>query len=109
MKHSTPPWIIKKPEVIFEPNELPKTKIHPGTYQDKFNSILQLHPSHQYVFTDWSKDNDKTDWAAVLNKTIIKNALQKNISIFTAETWLYLEEQTRNLSYSQICYRSYRH
>ena len=28
----TPPWIIKKTEVIFELNELPKTKTHPITY-----------------------------------------------------------------------------
>ena len=36
----TPPWIIKKPEVIFELNELPKTKTHPSTYWEKFHSIL---------------------------------------------------------------------
>ena len=36
-------WIIKKPKVIFELNELnelPKTKTHPFTYQEKFHNIL---------------------------------------------------------------------
>ena len=47
----TPPWIIKKPKVILELNELPKTKTHPSTYQEKFRNILQYHPNHLYVFT----------------------------------------------------------
>ena len=81
----TPPWIIKKPEVIFELNELPKTKTHPITYQEKFHHILQHHPDHRYVFTGGSKDNDKTACAAVLDKTIIKKALPTKSAIFTAE------------------------
>ena len=76
----TPPWIIKKTEVIF-----PKTKAHPSTYQEKFHNILQYHPDHLYVFTDDSKDNDKTASAVVLNKTIIKKALPTKSSIFTEE------------------------
>ena len=35
-----PPWIIKKPEVIFELNEFLKTKPLPITYQEKFRYIL---------------------------------------------------------------------
>ena len=27
----TPPWIVKKPKLILELSELPKTKIHPNT------------------------------------------------------------------------------
>ena len=53
----TPPWIIKKPEV----------------------------PDHLYVFTDCSKENNKTACAAVLNETITKKALPRESSIFTAE------------------------
>ena len=71
----TSPWIIKKPEVIFELIEQPKTKTHPITYQEKFHNIIQHHSDHLLVFTDGSKDNDKTAGAAVLNKTIIKKAL----------------------------------
>ena len=76
----TPHWIIKNPKVIFELNELPKTKTHPITYQEKFHGIL-----HHHVFTDGSMDNDKTACAAVLNKIIIKKALPTESSIFTAE------------------------
>ena len=82
----TSSWIIKKPEVIFELNELPKTKTHPITSPEKFHNILQHHPDHLYVFTDGSKDNDKTSCAASLNKTIVKKALPMKSSIFTAET-----------------------
>ena len=45
----TPPWIIKKPNMIFELNELPKTKTNPVIYHEKFHSILQHHPDHRYV------------------------------------------------------------
>ena len=54
----TPPWIINTPEVIFELNELFKTKTHPITYQRKIHNILQHHLGHLYVFMDSSKDND---------------------------------------------------
>ena len=81
----TPHWIIKKPKVIFKLNELPKTKTHPITYQEKFYNILQHHPDHLYVFMDGSKDNNKTTCTAVLNKTIIKKALSKECSILTVE------------------------
>ena len=47
--------------------------------------FLQHHPNHLYVFTDSSKDNEKTTWAAVLNKTIIRKALPMKSSIFTAK------------------------
>ena len=81
----TPPWIIKTSEVILELNEHSKTKIHPSTYQEKFHNILLHHPDHLYVFTDGSKDNNKTACAAVLNKTVLKKALPMESSIFTAE------------------------
>ena len=68
-------------------NELSKTetKTHPSTYQ-KFRNILQQHPDYIYVFTDGSKDNDKTACAAILNKKIIKKVLPMENSIFRAET-----------------------
>ena len=72
--------------MIFELNELPKTKTHPVTYQGKFRNILQHHLDQLYVFTDDSKDNDKTACAAALNKAIIKKALPTENSIFTVET-----------------------
>ena len=61
----------------------PKTKTHPSIYQEKFHIIH--HPDHLHVFTDGSKDNEKTACATVLNKTIIKNAHPIKSSIFTAE------------------------
>ena len=74
----TPPWIIKNSKVILELNELTKTQ--PSTYQEKFHTILLYHPNHLYIFTDGSKDNNKTACAAIINK----NNSQES-SIFTAE------------------------
>ena len=82
----TPSWIIKTPQVILKLNEHFKTKTHPSTYQEKFPNILQHHPDQLNVFTDGSKDNNKTAYAAVLNKTILKKAFPMESSIFTAET-----------------------
>ena len=62
-----------------------KQNAHPRTYQEKFHNILRRHSDHLYVFTDGSKDNDKTACAAVLNKTITKKALPTESSIFTTE------------------------
>ena len=84
----TPPWVIKKPEMIIELNELLKIKTHLSTYQEKFHNIFQLYPDHLHVFTDNSRDNDKTACTAVLNKTIIKKPLLTESSIFTAETYV---------------------
>ena len=81
----TPPWIIKKNEIIFELNEFSETKPNPYTYQEKFRNILSNHPEHLYVFMDGSKENNKTACAAVLNKTILRKALPMESSIFTAE------------------------
>ena len=73
--------------MIFELNELPKTKTYLITYQDKFPNILQHHRDHIYGFTNGSEDNEKKKkaCAAVLNKIIIKKSLRTENSIFTAE------------------------
>ena len=80
-----PLWIIKKPRIILQLNKLQKTKTHLSTYHEKFHTILLHHPDHQYIFTEGSKNNNKTSCAAVFNKTIHKKALPMNSSIFTAE------------------------
>ena len=80
-----PLWIIKKPWIILQLNKLHKTKTHPSTYLEKFHPILLHHPDHQYIFTDGSKNDNKTACATVLNKTIHKKALPMKSSIFTAE------------------------
>ena len=80
-----PPWIIKKPQVILQLNKHYKAKTHPSTYLEKCHTILLHHPDHHYIFTDVSKDNNKTALAAVLNTPFTKKALPMKSSIFTAE------------------------
>ena len=82
-----PPWIIKKPQVIVQLNKLHKTKTHPSTYLENFHTIFLHHPDHQCIFTDDSKDNNKTACATVLNKTIHKKVFPMKSSIFTAEVF----------------------
>ena len=83
----TPPWIIKTPNVILKLNKHSKTKTHTSTYQEKFYNILQHQPDHLYVFTDGSKENGRAACAAVLSKTVLKKALPRESSIFTAEAY----------------------
>ena len=44
-----------------------------------------MGPKDQFFFTDGSKDNGRAAYAAVLNKTVLKKALQRESSIFIAE------------------------
>ena len=105
-----PPWIIKKPKAILQLSELPKTKTHLSTYIEKFHTILLHHPDHQYIFTDGSKDSNKTACAVVLNKTVLKKGLPKESSIFTAEicaidlySWYNIKEQIYHILWLALC------
>ena len=80
-----PPWIIKNPKVNLQLNQLHKTKTPPFTYQEKHQNILQQYPDYLCIYTDGSKDHNKTACAAVLNKIIKTKALPMDSSIFTAE------------------------
>ena len=63
-----PPWNIKKPQVTLQLNKLPYTKTHPSAHLENFHTILLHHPDYQYIFTDGSKDRNKTAYVAVLKK-----------------------------------------
>ena len=80
-----PPWIIKNPKVNLQLNQLHKTKTHPFTYQEKHQNIFQQYPDYLCIYTDGSKDHNKTACAAVLNKIIKTKALPMDSSIFIAE------------------------
>ena len=76
---------LKKTQIILKLNKILKTKTHPSTYLEKSHTILLHHPDHQCIFTDGSKDSNKTLCATVPNKTFHKKALPMKRSIFTAE------------------------
>ena len=80
-----PPWIIKNLKGNLQLNQLHKTKSHPFTYQEKHQNILQQYPDFLCIYTDISKNNNKTACAPVLNKIIKTKALPMESSIFTAE------------------------
>ena len=84
---NTPPLTYKQPEVIFDLSKLPKMYTHLATYQEKTQNIMEQYPNHSYVFTDRSKDNDKTVSAAVLNQKNAKRGLPKETSIFSEEVY----------------------
>ena len=79
------PWIIKKTKVILQLNKLPKTKIHPSTYLEKFRTIFSQYPDYWYIFTDGSKNSNITACTTVFIEAIHKKALPMKSSIFIAE------------------------
>ena len=111
-----PTWFIKNPKMNIQLNQLHKTKTHPFTYQEKHQNILQQHPDYLCIYTDGSKDNNKTACAAVINKIIKTKALPMESSIFTAEVCatdlpldIMSKEKHKNSSYSQTHSLSYYH
>ena len=82
-----PPQIIKNPKVNLQLNQLHKTKTYPFTYQEKHQNILQQHPDYLCIYTDGSKDNNKTACAVGLNKIMKTKALPMESFIFTAEAY----------------------
>ena len=56
-----PPWIFKQLKVILDLSKLSKMNTHLAIYQGKFQNTMEQYPNHSYVFTDRSKNNDKTE------------------------------------------------
>ena len=81
----SPPWLPKQPVVILDLNKLPKNKTHPLTYQENFFNIHEKYQNYSYIYTDGSKDSNRTRFGAVLNKKMMKKCLPNEASIFTTE------------------------
>lgn len=82
-----PPWIIKNPNIILSLNKLSKSKTHPTTYIEKFSKIKEKYQNYESIYTDGSKDEEKTGSAAITKETIIKKRLPNEASIFSAEVY----------------------
>lgn len=82
-----PPWKIKTPNVNLSLKELQKAKTHPSIYQEEIYNILKKYPKHHRIYTDGSKDKERTACAAVSNIKTLKKALPSESSIFSAEAY----------------------
>ena len=80
-----PPWTLKQPEVILDLTNTPKANTHPATFLERFDEIKNNFNDFTNVFTDGSKDDNKTGCAAVLSDKLTKTRIPNGASIFTAE------------------------
>ena len=82
----TPPWLLKDRDVIFL-LECPKTLVTAQDIQQRFLELRhRLHNFH-FIFTDGSKDGDRTSNAIYCsdNERFKQTRLQNNTSIYIAE------------------------
>ena len=86
----TPPWQRKDMDIIFL-LECSKSQIAPEEIQQKFLEHHDRFSHYHFIYTDGSKDSERTSNAVFCNCIIIQNRLQNNTSIFIAELHAILE------------------
>ena len=86
----TPPWQRKDMDIVFL-LECSKSQIAPEEIQQKFLEHRDRFSHYHFIYTDGSKDSERTSNAVFCNCIIIQNRLQNNTSIFIAELHAILE------------------
>ena len=66
--------------------KLPKTKIHPITYQEKLIKIQNKFPDYYHMYTDEFKQGKKVGCAAISQKKKKSLKCLPKASIYSAET-----------------------
>ena len=66
-----------------QPTNFTKKNIHPLVYQEKLLNIPEKYPNYSHIYTDSSKDSNRSVCRAVFNDKATKKYLPKEVSIFT--------------------------
>ena len=82
---SSSPWLLKQPVVILDLSKLTKKNTHPLIYHEKLHNIQEKYPNYSHIYTDGSKDSNRTGCGVAFNNKTMKKCLPKEASIFTAE------------------------
>ena len=82
----TPPWLLRDRDVTFL-LECPKTSVTPQDIQQRYLELHDRFHNFQIIFTDGSKDGDRTSNAIYCsgNECFKQTRLQNNTSIYIAE------------------------
>ena len=84
--HPVEPWLLPKPQVIFDLAEFPKESMPPHVYKDKFQQIKSEYQDYSIIYTDGSKKGSRTSAAAVLPYDMfLQERLRDNSSIYSGE------------------------
>ena len=92
----TPPWKLIVPTVCFDLCKYKKTD--PTLYRLHYSELLESFTDYTHIFTDGSKDGDKTAEAFICQSFEFSKRLPDKASIFTAE----LEAIVSTLRYIKI-------
>ena len=81
----TPPWTLIEPTVCFDLCKYKKSETDPTLYRLYYSELLESFTDYTHIFTDGSKDGDKTAAAFICQSFEFSKRLPDKASIFTAE------------------------
>ena len=81
----TPPWKVIVPTVSFDLCRYKKSDTDPTLYCLHYSELLESFTDYTHIFTDGSKDDDKTAAAIICQSFEFSKRLPDKASIFTAE------------------------
>ena len=80
-----PPWLMKKPAVIWDLHKFNKQSTNSDIFQTVFQDVIRKYPNFSLIFTDGSKSDNKVGCAFKLDSIEKKFKLPAISSIFTGE------------------------
>ena len=80
-----PPWQLKQPQIILDLCEYKKSSSNTDWFLSSFNNVKTRHADYVHIYTDGSKEREKTGAAIVVQDHIIQNRLYDKSSVFSAE------------------------
>ena len=81
----TPPWKLIVPTVCFDLCKYKKSDTDPTLYRLHYSEWLESFTDYTHIFTDGSKDDDKTTATFICQSFEFSKRLPDKTSIFTAE------------------------
>ena len=81
----TPPWKLIVPTVCFDLCKYKRSDTDPTLYRLHYSELLESFTDYTHIFTDGSKDGDKTAAAFICQSFEFSRRLPDKASIFTAE------------------------
>ena len=81
----TPPWKLIVPTICFNLCKYKKSETDPTLYCLHYSQLLEYFTDYTHIFTDGSKDGDKTAAAFICQSFEFSKRLPDKASIFTAE------------------------
>ena len=80
-----PPWKLIVPNVCFDVCKLIKSETDPTSYRLCYSELLESFTDYTNIFTDGSKDGDKTTAVFICQSFEFSKHVHDKTSIFTAE------------------------